>query len=252
MTSSTPCIARHSRSSHPPEPVGRSIWRMSPTVCARDMAASRLAKGCFWHARLVEGGATLVTVNWHDDGRDVKSPFWDTHKDNFTTLKNVLMPPLDRALSGLLADLSERGLLETTLVVVMGEFGRTPRIGRVVMNSATNASGRDHWPHAYSVLLPGVGFAAVSCMAPRMSWRPMLRIAGSPLLILSRLYSTAWVSIRDSTSTIARVGPTCFRQASPSWTFYDGAAHQGNGCQSSWQHISSRSQARFAAFPCSR
>ena len=45
--------------------------------------------------RLVEAGATLVTVNWHDDGRDVKSPFWDTHKDNFATLKNVLIPPLD-------------------------------------------------------------------------------------------------------------------------------------------------------------
>ena len=54
-------------------------------------------------------------------------------------------------------DLSERGLLDSTLVVVMGEFGRTPRIGRVVMNTATNSSGRDHWPHAYSVLLAGGG-----------------------------------------------------------------------------------------------
>jgi len=114
-------------------------------------------QGVLLARRLVEAGATLVTVNWHDDGRDVKSPFWDTHKDNFATLKNVLIPPLDRALSALLADLQERGLLDTTLVVVMGEFGRTPRIGRVVMNSATNASGRDHWPHAYSVLLAGGG-----------------------------------------------------------------------------------------------
>ena len=54
-------------------------------------------QGLLLARRLVEAGATLVTVNWHDDGRDVKSPFWDTHKDNFATLKNVLIPPLDRA-----------------------------------------------------------------------------------------------------------------------------------------------------------
>ena len=118
-----------------------------------------LGQGLLLARRLVEAGATLVTVNWHDDGRDVKSPFWDTHKDNFTTLKNVLIPPFDRALFGsnATADLSERGLLDSTLVVVMGEFGRTPRIGRVVMNTATNSSGRDHWPHAYSILLAGGG-----------------------------------------------------------------------------------------------
>ncbi len=114
-------------------------------------------QGLLLARRLVEAGATLVTVNWHDDGRDVKSPFWDTHKDNFKTLKDVLIPPLDKGLSALVADLAERGLLESTLVVVTGEFGRTPRIGRVVMNAATNASGRDHWPHAYCALLAGGG-----------------------------------------------------------------------------------------------
>lgn len=114
-------------------------------------------QGMLLSRRLVEAGATLVTVNWHDDGRDVKSPFWDTHKDNFVTLKNTLLPPFDRALSALLEDLSQRGMLDSTLVVVMGEFGRTPRIGRIVMNSATNPSGRDHWPFAYSVLMAGGG-----------------------------------------------------------------------------------------------
>jgi len=114
-------------------------------------------QGLLLSRRLVEAGATLVTVNWHDDGSDVKSPFWDTHKDNFVTLREKLIPPVDQGLSALLADLSQRGLLDSTLVVVMGEFGRTPKIGRVVMNAATNASGRDHWPHAYSVLLAGGG-----------------------------------------------------------------------------------------------
>src|SRR5262249_6365672 len=66
-------------------------------------------------------------------------------------------PPADIGLSALFKDLHLRGLLDSTLVLVMGEFGRTPRIGQVVMNAATNRSGRDHWPHAYSILLAGAG-----------------------------------------------------------------------------------------------
>ena len=107
--------------------------------------------------RLVEAGTKLVQVNWHNDGSDVKSPFWDTHKDNFNRLKKALLPPLDEGLSALLADLHSRGLLESTLVLVMGEFGRTPRIGQIVQNGATDQAGRDHWPHAFSVLAAGGG-----------------------------------------------------------------------------------------------
>ena len=66
-----------------------------------------------------------------------------------------LLPPLDEGLTALLEDLDVRGLLASTLVLVMGEFGRTPRIGQVVMNAATDNSGRDHWPHAYTVLAAG-------------------------------------------------------------------------------------------------
>lgn len=114
-------------------------------------------QGLLLARRLVEAGTRLVQVNWHNDGSDVKSPFWDTHKDNFNSLKNKLLPPFDQAFSTLLDDLNARGLLDETLVVVMGEFGRTPRVGRVVMNAATDASGRDHWPNAYSVLVAGAG-----------------------------------------------------------------------------------------------
>lgn len=116
-----------------------------------------MGQGLILARRLVEAGTTLVTVNWHNDGSDVKSPFWDTHRDNFNSLKKNLLPPTDQALSALLEDLSQRGLLDSTLVVVTGEFGRTPRIGRIVMNAATDATGRDHWPHAYSVLIAGGG-----------------------------------------------------------------------------------------------
>jgi hypothetical protein len=114
-------------------------------------------QGLLLARRLVEAGTRLIQVNWHDDGSDVKSPFWDTHKDNFNSLRERLLPPLDEGLSALLEDLAGRGLLDETLVVVMGEFGRTPRVGQVVMNAATDGRGRDHWPRAYTVLLAGGG-----------------------------------------------------------------------------------------------
>jgi hypothetical protein len=98
--------------------------------------------------RLVEAGVGLVTVNWHDDHRN----FWDTHGDNFNQLKNRLMPPADQGFAALLDDLEARGLLDETLVVWVGEFGRTPRINRA-------NSGREHWPQCYSAALAGGGIA---------------------------------------------------------------------------------------------
>lgn len=93
--------------------------------------------------RLVEAGTRFVTT--------VNGPSitWDTHKDNFNGLKNRLVPPMEQAYAALLDDLEERGLLDTTLVVWMGEFGRTPKINI--------DAGRDHWPGCYSVLLAGGG-----------------------------------------------------------------------------------------------
>lgn len=96
--------------------------------------------------RLVEHGVPLVSVNWHNDGKN----FWDTHGDNFNRLKNDLIPPADQALSALLLDLEARGMLDETLVVWVGEFGRRPQI------SQQNA-GREHWPYCYSGLLAGGG-----------------------------------------------------------------------------------------------
>ncbi len=108
--------------------------------------------------RLVEAGVSLVTVNWDDDTRAEKvSPFWDTHNHNFSSLKNRLAPTFDLSFSALVEDLAARGLLETTLVVVTGEFGRTPKIGQIVQNGMTEKTGRDHWPHAFTVLLAGGG-----------------------------------------------------------------------------------------------
>ncbi|HZW34412.1 MAG TPA: DUF1501 domain-containing protein [Isosphaeraceae bacterium] len=95
--------------------------------------------------RLVEAGVSFVTIN----DRGMGPAGWDTHQQNFSTIKNTLAPPLDKGVAALIEDLTERGLFDETLVVMMGEFGRTPKINR-------NA-GRDHHGRANSVLLFGAG-----------------------------------------------------------------------------------------------
>jgi hypothetical protein len=118
----------------------------------------RFAQSLLLARRLVEAGASLITVNWDDDSKfDKVSPHWDTHHENFATLKNKLTPMFDRCLSAFLEDLHQRGLLETTLVVATGEFGRTPKIGQFTQNGMTQKTGRDHWPYAFTVLLAGGG-----------------------------------------------------------------------------------------------
>jgi uncharacterized protein (DUF1501 family) len=99
-----------------------------------------LGQSCLMARRLVEAGVRCVTID-HSN--------WDTHDANFATLKRQLLPWLDSALSTLLRDLSDRGLLDTTLLIVTGEFGRTPRINK-------NA-GRDHWGPAFTVAVAGGG-----------------------------------------------------------------------------------------------
>ena len=108
--------------------------------------------------RLVEAGVSLITVNWEDETKiDGVNTCWDTHQDNFAKLKNLLCPIFDQAFPVFIQDLDERGLLETTLVVALGEFGRTPKLGQFTQSSNTRKTGRDHWPHAFTGLLAGGG-----------------------------------------------------------------------------------------------
>ena len=100
--------------------------------------------------RLVEAGVPIVQANM---GR-VQN--WDTHSGNFKRLKGELLPPLDQGVSALLDDLASSGKLDETLVVVAGEFGRTPRIGASTGNNNT-ADGRDHWSKCFSVAFAGAG-----------------------------------------------------------------------------------------------
>jgi len=101
-----------------------------------------VGQGCLLARRLVENGVRFVTVSkgWLN---------WDTHGRNFTTLEKLLLPELDMAYSALLEDLHQRGLLESTLVVLMGEFGRTPEVN--------SDAGRDHWSKAFTVVVAGGG-----------------------------------------------------------------------------------------------
>lgn len=103
--------------------------------------------------RLIEAGVRLVTVC---TGRRIDQT-WDTHRDHFPLLKQSILPYVDRAFSALLDDLHQRGMLEETLVVAMGEFGRTPRLGQVTSSAGAAKEGRDHWPHCYTVLFAGGG-----------------------------------------------------------------------------------------------
>ena len=100
--------------------------------------------------RLVEAGVRLVQVNWsRDDDESTGSPMWDTHQNNEKNLRDRLCPRFDQAFDALLDELADSGLLDETLVVVMGEFGRTPKINK--------SGGRDHWGSVFSVALAGAG-----------------------------------------------------------------------------------------------
>ncbi|MDB5350642.1 MAG: hypothetical protein JWN86_1889 [Planctomycetota bacterium] len=95
--------------------------------------------------RLIEAGTRVACISWAPDANAT----WDTHGNNFTTLKTTLLPQLDAAVPSLIEDLFDRGMLERTLVVVMGEFGRSPKVNA--------AAGRDHWNFGYSLFLAGGG-----------------------------------------------------------------------------------------------
>jgi hypothetical protein len=99
--------------------------------------------------RLVEAGVRLVHVNWvrHDNGPGGQG--YDSHRNHLEWARTELLPPTDAAFAALIEDLHDRGLLDETLVIVMGEFGRTPRFNP--------AGGRDHWPNCFSVMLAGGG-----------------------------------------------------------------------------------------------
>ncbi len=131
--------------------------------------------------RLVEAGVPYINVIWnhsnrgqdkHPDETDLYG--WDTHNDIFDSLQERLLPRFDESFSALIEDLDQRGLLETTLVVCMGEFGRAPRVA-LEPKFAGATPGRKHWPTVYSIALAGAGVSrgAVVGASDRLGGEPI-------------------------------------------------------------------------------
>jgi len=102
--------------------------------------ANNFGRGCLLARRLVEAGVPFIEVNFGG---------WDNHQNIFNTLETQRLPQLDQGMSALMADLAQRGMLDSTAVIWMGEFGRTPRIN--------GNTGRDHWARSWSVAVGGAG-----------------------------------------------------------------------------------------------
>jgi hypothetical protein len=135
-----------------PEGVAALDLSREPRRVREAYGQTSFGQSCLLGRRLVEAGVPYVQVNW-SQYVEVFYPFsdygWDTHADNFGLMADWHGPLLDQVFSILLDDLDQRGLLETTLVLCMGEFGRTPRINEI--------GSRDHWPHCYFSLWTGGG-----------------------------------------------------------------------------------------------
>ncbi|HEV3260959.1 MAG TPA: DUF1501 domain-containing protein [Gemmataceae bacterium] len=135
-------------------PAARKVFdlsRESPRVLDR-YGRGRFGRSCLLARRLAEHGVPFIQVNWSDNveaEEDAGDGGWDHHYRNFQIMQDRHAPWLDQTLSALLSDLRQRGLLGKTMVLVLGEFGRSPKINAM--------AGRDHWEHCYSALVAGGG-----------------------------------------------------------------------------------------------
>jgi hypothetical protein len=125
--------------------------RREPARVRGSYGHSLFGQSCLAARRLVEAGSRFVTVFWDEYG--LAGSGWDTHWQHYDRMRNELMPGFDRGFAGLIADLDQRGMLDETLVLVLSEHGRTPKINQA------SGGGRDHWAQAYSIMLAGGGIA---------------------------------------------------------------------------------------------
>jgi hypothetical protein len=123
--------------------------RREPAKVREQYGHFLFGQSCLAARRLVEAGSKFVTVFWDEFG--LAGSGWDTHWEHYPRMRDELMPGFDRGFSGLISDLDQRGMLDDTLVMVLSEHGRTPKINKA------KGGGRDHWAQAYSVLLAGGG-----------------------------------------------------------------------------------------------
>ena len=150
------------------------------------MVAINLVSRLMLSRRLLEAGVPIVQATMGI----VQT--WDTHVDNWGRLKNTLLPQLDQGLAALTDDLIASGLMEETLLIVMGEFGRTPKISTLPGESIP---GRDHWAHAYSAIFAGAGVrgGTVVGQTDAMAAYPLTR-PWSPADLCSTIFNALGVS----------------------------------------------------------
>lgn len=125
--------------------------RREPARVRQTYGHTLFGQSCLAARRLVEAGSRFVTVFW--DEYALAGSGWDTHHQHYKRMRKELMPGFDRGFSGLIADLEQRGMLDETLVLVLSEHGRTPKLSKAA------GGGRDHWAQAYTVMLAGGGIA---------------------------------------------------------------------------------------------
>jgi hypothetical protein len=131
-------------------PAARRAFNLAaePTRVRERYGMHHFGQSCLLARRLLEADVPLITVYWNSPSLTTNES-WDTHANSAARLRDYLLPALDRALPAFLEDLQGRGLLDDTLVMWMGEFGRTPRLNR--------NGGRDHWGFCQSMLMAGAG-----------------------------------------------------------------------------------------------
>ncbi|MEZ6056259.1 MAG: DUF1501 domain-containing protein [Planctomycetaceae bacterium] len=155
--------------------------RKEPIATRERYGHTLFGQSCLAARRLVEAGTRVTSVFWDEYG--LAGDAWDTHFDHFPRMIDQLCPGLDRAVYGLITDLEDRGMLDETLVVLVSEHGRTPKI-----NNAAGG-GRDHWSRAYSVMFAGGGtprgsvIGATDSVAGDVTDRPV-----SPKSLLATMY----------------------------------------------------------------
>jgi uncharacterized protein (DUF1501 family) len=131
------------------------LTKEAPAMRAR-YGRNTFGQCCLLARRLIEAGTRFVEVNWPKVANS-DNHSWDVHVDLSKRMKNQSAPMLDAGLSALIADLDARGLLKETLVVAVGEFGRSPQRGVSTSGNGNSDDGRDHWPYCYTAVVAGAG-----------------------------------------------------------------------------------------------
>jgi hypothetical protein len=127
-----------------------------PEAIREQYGRTTFGDSCLLARRLIEAGTRVVEVIWPKIANS-DNHSWDQHSDLSTRMKNQSAPMFDNGLSGLIEDLDQRGMLDETLLVVVGEFGRSPQRGVSTSGNDNSADGRDHWPYCYTGLIAGAG-----------------------------------------------------------------------------------------------